>query len=367
MDVIDLIDADALRARFSTPVAMTVGLEEEVMVLDPDTLDLAPRADAVLAAVDGDRRFKREMPAAQLEAVTAPHLDVATALDELSRARTDLAAVAARHGGLRLAGAGVHPFAAGVGALNASATYDAMQAEFGEIARRQLVFGLHVHVAVGNAERAVAVHDAMREHLPDLAALAANAPFYEGADSGLASVRPVLSDLLPRQGPPPALGSVEGWAETLRWGRASGALPRGERWWWELRLNHNFGTLEVRVPDTQATVAETGAVAEVVHRLICHLAARHDAGDLPEPAAEWRVRENRWSALRHGVDGRLADLRSGRSRPAAERLADLMDEIGAPASCRTLLTDPPARRARDVAREAGVRGLVESLTERFCG
>jgi carboxylate-amine ligase len=229
------------------------------------------------------------------------------------------------------------------------------------------VFGLHVHVAVGNADRAVAVHDALRDLLPELTALAANAPYYEGHDSGLASVRPVLSDLLPRQGPPPVLGSVDGFVEQLRWGVLAGSLPGGRRWWWELRLNAVFGTVEVRVPDAQATIEETGAVADAIGRLVAHLAARHDAGDLPAPAAEWRLRENRWSALRHGVEGRMADLETGRSEPTLERIAALLTEIGAPESSFRLLHDPPARRARELAAAGGPRALVESLADRFAG
>src|SRR6185312_4590219 len=151
----------------------------------------------------GDPRLKVEMPAAQLEIVTAPHATIADAVAELARARRALAdAVAPR---LRLAGAGAHPFAAGLGRLNPGARYEAIAAEYASVARRQLVFGLHVHVAIPGADRALAAYNALRSYLPDLAALAANAPFYEGHDSGLASVRSRVNGLLPRQGVPPAL------------------------------------------------------------------------------------------------------------------------------------------------------------------
>ncbi len=333
-------DSD-LRAAFERPGPGTVGLEEEVMLLDAETLDLAPHAAEVVEAL-GDPRFKIEMPAAQLEIVTAPHATVAEAAAELAQARADLAAAAAPR--FRLAGAGAHPFAAGSGPLNPGPRYEAIEAEYASVAHRQLVFGLHVHVAVPGADRALAVYNALRSYLPQLAALAANAPFYEGRDSGLASVRPRISGLLPRQGVPPALDSFEAYAEALRW--CGFDDPR--QWWWELRLHPVFGTLEVRVPDTQTTVEETEAVATVIHDLVQRLAER------PEPIHEsWRIDQNRWSACRHGLEGEMTDLVTGERRSTRELLR-------APAAS-------PAARQREVAAERGLRGLVAWMADRFAG
>ena len=145
------------------------------------------------------------------------------------------------------------------------------------MARRQLVCALQVHVAVGGADRTLAVYNALREHLPELAALAANAPFHAGADTGLASIRPKISEGLPRQGIPPAFASWEELAAELRWGRTAGALPELALWWWELRPHLSHGTLELRVPDAQTTIAEAAAVAAVGQALVVRLAERHDA------------------------------------------------------------------------------------------
>jgi glutamate---cysteine ligase / carboxylate-amine ligase len=350
-----------LRAAFDAAEDGTVGLEEELMLLDAGTLDLAPRAAEVVDALDGDARFKLEMPAAQLEIVTAPHRTVASAARELARARSDLAATLGDD--LRVAGGGAHPFAAGVGPLNPGARYEAIGVEYATVARRQLVFGLHVHVGLRDADRAVAVHDALRSYLPDLAALAANAPFYEGADSGLASVRSRISGLLPRQGVPPALGSIDAYAEALRWG----AFDDPRRWWWELRLHPLYGTVEVRVPDTQATVEDTAAIAELVHALVAHLAERHDAGEALTVAAGWRIDHNRWSACRHGVDGVMTDLVTGERQRTRERLSALVDELGGCHAARELLmgSRPPAARQRAVAADRGLRGLVAWLADAF--
>jgi glutamate---cysteine ligase / carboxylate-amine ligase len=241
-----------------------VGLEEELMLLDAETLDLAPRAGEAIAAVDGDPRFKLELPAAQLEIVTAPHAAVGGAAQELARARRALEdAVAGR---LRVAGAGAHPFASGLGPLNRGSRYDAIAAEYATLARRHVAFGLHVHVAVAGADHALAVYNALRSHLPEIAALAANAPFYEGGDSGLASVRSRIAGLLPRQGVPPAFDSWESYAEALRWGGF--ADPR--QWWWELRV---AGLLDELAPEA-ATLGCAGELAHARELLAANGSAR---------------------------------------------------------------------------------------------
>jgi glutamate---cysteine ligase / carboxylate-amine ligase len=369
----DAVDADALRAPFDRAPSFTIGIEEELMLLDPETADLTPCAPEVLARVDGDVRFKKEMPAAQLEIAAPPERTVGEAAAALLEARRRLAAAA---GGLaRIAGAGAHPFAHGDGALNADERYRVLHEEFGAVARRQLVFGLHVHVAVPGADRALAVYNAVREHLPALAALGAASPFYEGADTGLASVRPKVCDLLPRQGVPPHVESWEALADAFAWGRASGRFTEPAQWWWEARLHPVHGTVEVRVPDAQATVRDVAAIAAVVHALVATLAERHAAGEALPSAPSWRIGENRWTACRHGVEGTWADVRTARARPMREHLHDLLDSLGPAADrlgcgaqlddARDLIERPRALQARALAGEVGVRGLAEALADRF--
>jgi carboxylate-amine ligase len=366
-------EAARLRSAFETERPLTVGVEEELMLLDPASHDLLPRALEVLGRLEDDARFKREMPAAQLEIAGPPAATVAHAAAVLLDARRSLAAAA---DGIGLpAAAGVHPFAHGDGALNDGERYRAIADEFGAVARRQLVFGLHVHVAVSGADRALAVYNALREQLPALAALGAGSPFYEGADTGLASVRPKICDLLPRQGVPPAIASWDALAEAFAWGRASGTFRDPGQWWWEARLHPLHGTVEVRVPDAQPTVAEAAAIAAVVHALVAWLAARHDAGDALGASDTWRIGENRWSACRHGVDGPWADPRTGAARPMRDHLHALLDELAPVArdlgcgaeldAARDHVERPRAAIARSVAGEDGVEGLARWLAGRF--
>ena len=366
-------DVRALRAVFDEPSPLTVGVEEELMLLDADTLDLTPRVPELLERLDGDLRFKPELPAAQVELITQPAGSVEKMTAELTVGRADLAQAAAGIG--VLAGAGTHPFASATGALTEDPRYEFTRREYGPVAERQLVFGLHVHVRIEGADRAVAVYDSFRSHLPELAALAANAPYLDDRDTGFASVRPKLSELLPRQGVPPAIGTLEQLAAALAFGASSGMFPEPRLWWWELRLHPVLGTLEVRVPDQQTTPGETAALAAVVHCLVAELASRHDSeGALPVHPS-WKIAENRWSAARHGLAGTLADLDTGEPAPTRERVLHLIDSVAARAAelgcsseledARALAAENGAERQRVVANGSDLRAVTAMLAERF--
>lgn len=360
----------SLAQRFEHTGAPTFGVEEELLLLDPVTLELLHEAPRMIAGLPA----KLELPACQLEIAGAVHEDLGALGEELARSRARVAG--ALEGRARLLAAGAHPFAPAEGALNAGAHYERLERQYGMLARRQLVCGLHVHVGLpGGAARVLAVHNALRSHLPDIAALAANAPLQRGVPTGMASVRPFICGLLPRQGIPPAYA---GWRELeadLAWGRRAGALQGVQGWWWELRLHPQLGTIELRAADSQSTPREAAAMAAFGACLVLWLAERHDAGDLPPPAPAWRIAENRFSAARHGVAGRMADLQSGRPLATAERLERLLDALaplagrmGASeliASARGLIARPPAQRQLRLHAELGVRGATRRLSELF--
>lgn len=313
-------DSSTLRAAFDQAEPLTVGVEEELMLLDPATLDLAPVAPQLLERLGGDARFTLELPAAQIEIVLPPARSVGDLAPQLAAARRDLAA--AGEGLALAAGAGLHPFAPVEGVLNEGERYEQIAREYGAVARRQLVFAFQVHVAVGGAERTLAVYNALRSQLPELAALAANAPFYGGRDTGFASFRPMIAAMLPRQGMPPPIASWEEWVEDLGWGARTGRVPSPSQWWFELRPHPAFGTLELRVPDTQATVADAMAIAAVAHALVARL-IEHPRDGVPS----WRIEENRWVAARHGLGGEFAELITGERLPVRDRLRFLLDEL----------------------------------------
>lgn len=336
-----------LRAAFDDVQDLRIGLEEELMLVDGETLDLAPQAAEVLRRVQGDERFKLELPASQLEIVAGPVANAGEAATALMAARQALAAAVAPQ--TRPVGVAVHPFASAHGELNPGGRYDLAHFDYGAVAEQQLVCALQVHVAIRGADRALAVHNALRLHLPEIAALAANAPFAGGRDTRLASMRPPICTMLPRQGVPPHIPSWAWLAEELEWGAAAGGMREAARWWWEMRLHPAFGTIEVRVPDSQATVADAAAVAAFVHSLAAWLAERIDAGETFDAVESWRIGENRWSACRHGVEGRMADLVTGDQRDTRERLTELADAVA-----------PVAARLGCAEELGSARGLIEA-------
>jgi gamma-glutamyl:cysteine ligase YbdK (ATP-grasp superfamily) len=170
--------------------------------------------------------------------VTTPVATVGAAIGQLASGRQRLVELAGARA--RVIAAGVHPHALPLGVLNEGGRYDAIFDEYRDVARCQLVCALQVHVAVGTADATLAVYNALRGRLPELAALAANAPFFAGRDTGYASVRPLINTLLPRQGIPPAIASWAEFARMLEWAGES------MTWWFELRPHVRYGTLELR-------------------------------------------------------------------------------------------------------------------------
>jgi carboxylate-amine ligase len=368
-----MLDADGWRTLLDGVTDHTIGVEEELMLLHPETLDLLPAAARVRAELGDAVSLRTELPAAQVETASPVCATIGEAAAAVADSRRALAA--GIEGWARLASAGTHPFADPEGELIDDPKYAHLIEEFPWVLPRQLVFGLHVHVAVRGAGRALAVHNALRSYLPELAALAGNAPLHAGRDTGLASLRPKLCDLLPRQGVPPAWGSWEARAGFERWGRRGGVFPGAGEPWYELRPHDEVGTIELRVPDSQSTVDDAAGVIALAAGLVAWLAERHDAGE-PLPVHEHgRIVENRWRAMRHGLGGSLLDLDSGEPRPTRARIVALIDAV-APAAerlggaaelehARTLAARNGAERQRALAAEDGARGVVEWLAGAF--
>jgi carboxylate-amine ligase len=184
-------------------------------------------------------------------------------------------------------------------------------------------------------------------------------------------VRPLISGLLPRQGIPPAIESWDAFAETLRWGRAAGAVPEPRRWWWELRPHVAFGTLKLRAPDAQTTIQDAAAVAAFAHALVGWLVDRHDSGERLGAPETRRIAENRWTACRDRLDGRFADLLTGQRRPCATCCTNAYSNSrrsrrgsGAPRA-EQLVERNGALRQRAVAAQHGLRGLSRWLADHY--
>jgi glutamate---cysteine ligase / carboxylate-amine ligase len=314
-----------LRRVFDRIAPFTIGVEEELLLVDPETFEPAEAAELAVALAEGDRRVAYELRASQIEAITPICVTVADVERELASIRR---LVAARLGTTAsLLASGTHPLAHEPGAVTCRPRYEQLAAANPWAARYALTCGLHVHVSVGGAERTLAVYNALRGYLPEIIALAANAPIFRGEDSGLATVRPKLNQCWPRAGVPPAFAAWRDVADFARWAERGGAFPDETHQWWDLRLRPRFGTIEVRAADVQTRVEDSATVAALIQALAYELAARYDAGDLPPIPRDERIVENAWLATRDGVDGWLIDLETGERVSTADRLHGLAERL----------------------------------------
>ncbi|MDA0180651.1 YbdK family carboxylate-amine ligase [Solirubrobacter phytolaccae] len=369
--------ASASWANWKTTAApWTVGVEEEVMLLEVDGSP-AWRSEDVLRILPEElvEHARGETHGLALELATQPHARVSDAAAELRSMRAGLAGVV-RSLGLRAAVAGMHPLVtADEVEVSPGARYQFLHQSLRELARREPTFALHVHVAVPDAELAVRALNGMRAHIPVLLALSANSPFTRGRDSGLASARTPVFQAFPRTGIPREFSSYAEYVDAIDILIRCGAIPEPTFIWWDVRLQPKLGTLEVRVMDAQTRIRDTAALVALVQCLV-----RCEAlGTCAEPElahAPEVLDENRFLAARDGIHAQLLDPHRDRCVPASGRLATLVDacwpharELGCERELQLLAHlagDPGATRQRAIATEpAGLRGLLHTLQAEF--
>jgi glutamate---cysteine ligase / carboxylate-amine ligase len=363
-------NADPLRP------AWTVGIEEEVMLLDPETWRLAHRIEDVLPELSPDLsgHVGAETHACTLELATGIHDTVSAACAELLALRTALEEQLAPLG-LRAGVAGTHPAPGDERTrVSGGARYQVLERGLRDLARREPTFALHVHVGVPLPELALAAADRLRAHLPLILALSANSPFWRARDSGMASVRTPLFQAFPRSGIPRRFGSYPDYVESIDVLLRADAFPEPTFVWWDVRLQPRFGTVEVRIADAQTTVGEVAAIAALIQVLVRLEATEHFAPeallDAPEVLAE-----NRFLASRDGMQAELIDP-SLRARIPAERALAEAVSAGRPHArdvrCRHELgaaSDlgrfPGSERQRQLAADLGFRATVQHLCDLF--
>jgi carboxylate-amine ligase len=313
-------------AEWSTDAApWTVGLEEEVMLLDPRDWSLASRIGEVLAALPAAirQRAQQETHDSVLELASRPHAAVAGAVAELAELRAGLAAALVPLG-LRAAACGTHPFARWREIeVSPGARYRAIYESMRELARREPTFALHVHVAVPDAEAAVRALDGLRVHVPLLLALAANSPFWQGRDTGLASTRVPIFGTFPRVGIPRRFGGYAEYVEAVDVLLRCGAFPEPTFLWWDVRLQPRLGTIEVRIMDAQTRVDDNAALGALVQCAV-RLAATGGRVDEALAARPEVLDENRFIATRDGMRAQFLDPARCGWRPAADVLEELL-------------------------------------------
>jgi carboxylate-amine ligase len=324
----------------------TIGIEEELMILDAESLDLSNSIEDLVDATPGGE-VRHELLESVLEVATSPKRNTAEAAAELRGLRRAVIQ-AAETQGLAIGSAGTHPFGRWEDQrVSAGQRYRRLVADLRFVARQEIIFGLHVHVGLDGPEKAIHVANGMRVHLPVLLALSANSPFWRGDATGLASARTPIFRAFPRVGIPPEYAGWEGYTERIGFMCATRTIEDYTYLWYDVRPHPNLGTVEVRVMDAQTRVEHTMALAALVQAMVKELAEHFEAGRELGRYPHEMIDENKWLAARHGLDGELVDLPSPervRTRDLARRLLDRLVD-----------------HAHDLGSEAELEGIADLL------
>jgi carboxylate-amine ligase len=293
----------------------TLGVEEEYMLLDGETFDLVQHIDTVLADVTGhelEPRINAELMQSVLEVAT-PVCHTPSDVEHQLRALRTYVCDVARARGMRVGSAGTHPFSLFERQrITAKDRYRALVDQMQYIARRELIFGLHVHVAVDDAEKAIQVVNGLIVHLAELVALSASSAFWRGEPTGLHSSRHMVFAAFPRSGPPPRFRDYADYAEVVGQLERTGCIADYTHIWWDIRLHPRLGTIEIRICDAVTALEDVIAITAYCQALVKHYAERFDAGEEIPSFHRILTTENKWLAARYGLDAPVMDLLTGR-------------------------------------------------------
>jgi carboxylate-amine ligase len=328
----------------------TLGVEEEYMLLDGETFDLVQHIDTVLADVSGhelEPRINPELMQSVLEVATPVCHTPADVETQLRALRTYVCEVA-RARGMRVGSAGTHPFSLFERQrITAKDRYRALVDQMQYIARRELIFGLHVHVAVDDPEKAIQVVNGLIVHLPELVALSASSPFWRGEPTGLHSSRHMVFAAFPRSGPPPRFKDYADYAEVVGQLESTGVIADYTHIWWDIRLHPRLGTIEIRICDAVTSLDDVIAITAYCQALVKHYSELYDSGNAIPSYHRILTTENKWLAARYGLEAPVMDLQTGKRNraPVSQSIR------------RTLRVIAP--HARELGAEAELGGIDE--------
>ncbi|HTU30976.1 MAG TPA: carboxylate-amine ligase [Solirubrobacteraceae bacterium] len=308
--------------------AYSLGIEEELMILDADTHELVNEIEAMLES-SPNGEIKPELMESVLEISTDPCANMVEADEQLRALRRQVGQIAASKG-LAIGSAGTHPYAMWEDQrIVARPRYRDIISALRFVARQELIFGMHVHVGVDGPDKAIHVANGMRIHLPVLLALSANSPFWRAQATGLASTRTPIFRQFPRVGIPPTYEDWDDYVQQIEFMRRAGVIEDYTYLWHDVRPHAKFGTVEVRVMDSQTHVEHSLGLAALVQAMVKELAEHFDAGKQLSKYPFEMIDENKWLAARHGLEGELVDLPGSdrvTTRELARRLLDRMRE-----------------------------------------
>jgi len=318
--------------KFGESDPYTLGVEEEYMLLDGETFDLVQHIDTVLQAISGhelEPRINAELMQSVLEIATPVCRTAGDVQRELLRLRAYVTEVG-REKGMRVGSAGTHPFSLFERQrITARDRYRNLVDQLQYIARRELIFGMHVHVAVDDPEKAIQVVNGLLAQLGPLLALSASSPFWRGEPTGLSSSRQMVFAAFPRSGPPPRFKDYADYAEVVGQLERTGCIADYTHIWWDIRLHPRLGTVEIRICDAVTRVEDATALAAYCQALVKSLCERFEQGESIPTYHRILTTENKWLAARYGLEAPVMDLGAGlRNRvPVAQIIRRTLKEI----------------------------------------
>jgi glutamate---cysteine ligase / carboxylate-amine ligase len=355
----------------------TVGIEEEFQVIDPETRDLRSSVSEILASgtpVLHDQ-LKQEMFQAMIEVGTVICRDVNEARTEVIKLRRAVSGLAEELGA-RIVASGAHPFASWQDLdITDDERYRLLTENLQDIARSISVYGLHVHVGVDDRDHSIELMNEVRYFLPHILALSVNSPFWEGRDTGIKSYRSVIWGRMPRSGIPDAFASWDDYRRFVNTLIRTRSIDEPKKIWWDIRPHPSFNTLEFRVCDMPTRVEETIAFAALFQAVIAKLARLRSQNLGFRMYQRALIAENRWRAMRYGIDGNLIDFGKEAEVPMrqlAQELLEFVDDVVDDLGSRNALEGvhmilrqgTGADRQLAVYREKGdVRAVVDYLVD----
>jgi glutamate---cysteine ligase / carboxylate-amine ligase len=341
-----------LEHKFGTGDPYTLGVEEEYQLLDTSTFDLVQHIETMLEAVTGhelEARINAELMQSVLEITTPVCHNAGDVMRWLTKLRGYVTEIAHERD-TRVGSAGTHPFSLFERQrITAKDRYHALIDQMQYVARRELIFGMHVHVAVDDPEKAVQVVNGLLPHLAPLLAMSASSPFWRGEPTGLASSRQMVFSAFPRSGPPPRFRDYADYASVVGQLERSGCIADYTHIWWDIRLHPRLGTIEIRICDAVTRVEDAVAIAAYCQALVKQLSERHDAGEEIPSYHRILTSENKWLAARYGLEAPVMDLATaGRNRvPIARLIRRTVGEL--------------RPHARELGSERELEGVLEIL------
>ena len=307
----------------------TLGIEEEFQIIDPETRELRSHIQEILAngKMFLKEHVKPEMHQSVVELGTEICSDVAMARQQVMQLRSQLAMLAARDG-LEIASAGTHPFSHWMDQLiTAGERYTTIVNDLQQIARANLIFGLHVHVGIPDREEAIQLMNQARYFLPHIYALSTNSPFWLGQNTGFKAYRHNIFERFPRTGIPDEFESLSEYEDYLKLLVSTNCIDNAKKIWWDIRLHPFFDTLEFRICDAQSRVDDTIALAALMQAVIFKLHKLLRQNISFRIYRRRVIDENRWRASRYGLDGLLIDFGSRREAETRSLIHEILEFV----------------------------------------